>query len=47
MLGETEEAKIGVGVNEFGRESKVLVEAMEDDVSCVDLLKMLWVLAEV
>jgi len=41
-----EEATIGIGVDEFGRECRVLVKAMEGEPG-MDLLKVLGFCAEV
>ena len=46
LLGDAEMADTGVGVDEFGRERSVLVEAMEDEAG-VDLGEVKWVFAEV
>lgn len=46
LFGEIKEAKVGVGVDEFGGDSRVLVEAMEDEAG-VDLLELLGFGAEV
>ena len=46
LLGQTEEAQIGIIVNEFGAKCWVLMEAMED-ISGMDLVEVFYVVAEI
>lgn len=45
LFRDAEMAKIGIGVDEFGSEGCVLMEAMEDEAG-MDLLEMSWDFAE-